>query len=160
MKFILYSIFLFFLSPCNHPKSLSAANSVTDNSSIVITYRQTACFGKCPVASMTINGSTKTITYSGQMNVEKQGKYSKAISNEELDKLVAAFAKAKFETLNEKYMGQISDFPSVIITFTKDGKTKSVEDRKAGPAELVDLENLLKDIADSSGWKKEEDADH
>lgn len=105
---------------------------------------------------MTINGGTKTATYIGQMNTERLGKYTKVIKEEDLKSLVAAFEKANFFSFNEKYLGMTSDFPSIVIEYSKDGKTKTVTDRQAGPKQLIELELLLKEIQNGNDWKKEE----
>ena len=161
MKFILSSFFLFVLAPCNAPKNVVNSKAEVDNSKVVITYHQSPCFGKCPVFTMTINGANKTIIYSGQSNVSKIGKFTKSIENDSITKLVEAFDNAHFFDLNDKYLGNIVDFPSTTISFTDKDRTKTVEERAVAPKELKVIEKLLSEIANSEGWKKEEEeAEH
>ena len=160
MKTILCSVFILLLAPCNSSKkaTASAANTnsraKTDNSEVVITLQTGACFGKCPVYLLTITGKTKTATYKGQENTDRIGEYSKPITDTELTQMVNAFEAAKFNSLNDEYLGQIVDFPIKTITYTNKGKTKSIKERSSAPEELLSLEKTLFAFADSDGWKK------
>lgn len=173
MKFILYSSFLFLLAPCNGSKkaaSTSNSTSVTatsetntspktqnDLKTVSIIYRKTPCFGTCAAFTLTINGSSNSMTYKGDLNVEKIGNYEKNISDEELTKLVNAFDKKKFFGFKDGYTTPATDIPSKLITYSINGKTKKVEDQQNAPPELKELEKLLDEITDSNGWKKVKD---
>jgi uncharacterized protein DUF6438 len=157
MKFIIYSFFLLLAAPCNKEKQI--ASSDKSNSSVIISYQTTACFGRCPIYTLTINGETKTATFNGEQHTEKTGMYSKAISSKELQAFVDAFDKAGFNSLNDEYLGMITDFPIKIITYTKDGKTKKIKERSGAPEALINLEKMLNEYASSEdGWKKTEDS--
>ena len=154
MKFIVYALFILMLAPCNNPKSISHTKTETDNSKVIIIYKKTACMGKCPVFTMTINGENKTIIYAGQYNVTKIGTYSKAISNDSLTKIVAIFGNAHFLEMEDKNIGYVPDLSTTIISYTNHGKSKTIEESAIKLTGLGDLKKLLDDIADSDGWKK------
>lgn len=154
MKLIITSIILF-LGTCKGSKETVSSVPVQDNSKIIITYQRGACMGRCPDYTMSINGEKKTIDYTGRGNVEKMGIYTKPISDAELTKLVEAFKAADFYSLDDKYLGVITDFPSRYITYSRDGVVKKVQDRSGAPDKLKVLEKLLDEIADSTeGWTK------
>ena len=157
MKFIPLSILLLFISPCNKPKSIASTTTQNDKNKVTITFRETACFGTCPVFTMTINGETNTATYLGEQNVTKIGTFAKYISNDSISKLTEAFEKIHFFDLDEKNFGNIPDLPSIIISYSSNGKTKTIEESTNKPSSLRELENLLKEIADSEGWRKMEE---
>jgi hypothetical protein len=145
------------LAPCNSSKKATASvPTVNDNSEVVITLQTGACFGKCPVYLLTINGKTKTATYKGQENTDRIGNYSKPITDAELTQMVNAFETAKFNSLNDEYLGEIVDFPIKTITYTNKGKTKKIRERSGAPEALTSLEKTLNEFADSEGWKKAE----
>ena len=121
MKTILYSVFILLLAPCNGHKKAAATVS-PDNSTVVITYQRTPCFGQCPTYTYTINGATKVATFKGDQHTEKIGTYTKPVTDAELTQLVAEFEKAKFNSLNDKYLGEVSDFPSSVMTYSNKGK--------------------------------------
>jgi hypothetical protein len=159
MKLLLYS-FLLILAPCNAAKKTSSSESADPVSKVkpmVIVYEKTACFGKCPVFTMTINSETKLVTFKGAMNVDKLGIYEKNISEDELKKLSDGFETYKFFEMQDEYNSQMTDIPSKYITYTLEGKTKKVRDRYNAPPELKSLEKLLDAIAESDDWKKIKD---
>jgi len=156
MKLLLFS-FLLLVAPCNSAKQI-AQQTATDNSKVMIIYQTTVCFGRCPVLTLTINGETKMTTFIGTANTEKIGTYTKPITSKELDDFVKAFEAAQFYSLNDEYLGNITDFPTKYITYTNNGKTKKVKDRSGAPKELATLEKTLNNFANSDGWKQTEDS--
>ena len=160
MKLLMYSFFVLLIAPCNSSKKLAKAEdpNTNKNSKVVISYQATPCFGRCALFTLTINGETKTATYLGTQNIEKIGTFTKPITEKELDALVKAFDDAKFTTLNDEYLGNITDFPIKIISYTVNGKTKQIKERSGAPEELIHLEKVLLDYANSEGWKKSDDS--
>jgi hypothetical protein len=157
MKLLISSIFLLLLAPCNKSKSVtSSAPDAAELRKTVIVYECTPCFGKCPQYKMTVDGATNMMTFVGKSNTDKIGTYTKPVKDEELIVLLQAFEKAGFDTLNEKYLGNITDFPSKYITLTYKDKTKKVQDRSEAPERLHELEKTLEAVASSEGWMKQE----
>ncbi len=160
MKLIMYAAFLLFVAPCNSAKKTASSEQTSPSTDkMEIIYQRTPCFGKCPVYVLTINGATKTATFKGQSDTEKIGTYTKTLSVEELKKLATAFDKANFFALEDAYMGIITDFPVKTITYTNNGKTKKVKERHQAPKELTDLEAIIEEVANSSGWTKSNQED-
>ena len=154
----MYPFLLLFIAPCNNSKKL-AESPTNDNSKVTIIYQATPCFGRCPIYTLTINGESKTATFVGEKDTEKIGTYTKAVSKKELDEFVKAFEDAQFFSLNDEYLGNITDFPIKYITYTNNGKTKKIKERSGAPKALTDLEKLLNAYAiNEEGWKKTEDA--
>ncbi|MDF2438551.1 MAG: hypothetical protein K0Q95_2927 [Bacteroidota bacterium] len=150
-------------APASAPASSSSTANTSSTSSentgttggpetIVIGYEKGACFGTCPVFKMTLNAETNKATYVGTAHVDKVGTYEKAISDEEIMKLKAEFDKAKFLDMNDVYTNEISDLPSTYVSFSMNGKTKTVKERYHAPKELKELELILDKIANSEGW--------
>lgn len=160
MKVLLYSVFVLLLAPCNASKNVPASQADDKSKSlrtVEFTLQRTACFGKCPVFLLTIDGKTNKATYKGDMNTEKTGTYEKNISDEELGSLVSAFDKADFFGMQDEYnKSQVMDVPSTYISYSVNGKTKKIKDRWEAPSSLKALEKLLDDVAGSDGWNKVE----
>jgi hypothetical protein len=154
MKLILSSILLLLLAPCNSEQKLSSTTE--DYSKTTIVYAETPCFGECPVFSMRLDGATMTATYKGEANTSKIGTYTKPISNTEFSRFMEALEKARFNKLDNEYMGRVPDFPIKEITVTTDGKTKKVRDRSEAPPELGELEQVFKNFANTDDWTKVE----
>ncbi|MCX6295949.1 MAG: DUF6438 domain-containing protein, partial [Bacteroidetes bacterium] len=146
---------LLLIAPCNSSKKITKT-AEQDNSKVVIIFQTTACFGRCPIYTLTINGESKIATFIGERDTEKLGTYTKSISNKELSDFKKAFEDSNFNSLNDEYPGTITDFPYKYITYTNNGKTKKIKERSGAPKELTDLEKLLSEYANSEGWKKTE----
>jgi Domain of unknown function (DUF6438) len=158
MKLFLSSIFLLLLAPCNQSKNITKTETPTPaaskNSTVIITYECGACFGRCPIYVVTIDGATKTATFVGKQNTTKIGTFTKSITDDELAGLVKAIEDAKFTTLENEYLGPITDFPFRTTTYTNNGITKKIRDRSGAPQALTALEKTIAAYAESDGWKK------
>lgn len=174
MKLIICSAFLLFLAPCNGTKkaastataSTSASASTTQTAAknqlrtVSFSLQRTACFGRCPMFTLTISGETGTATYKGDQNVDKVGTYTKKVSDQELQKLVDAFEKYKFFDMLDAYnKQQVTDLPSTYVSYSINGKSKKIQDRFQAPPELKELEKLLDDFGNTDGWEKVKDAE-
>ena len=147
------------LAPCNNPKQNSSSKK--NNTKVVIIYQCGACFGRCPEYILTINGEKKMATFKGIKNTEKIGTYTKKISDAELTDYVSNFEKAKFNSFENEYLGNITDFPIKAISYTNNGSTKLVKERSGAPEMLISLEKKLQAYAENGeGWVKSEDQDH
>lgn len=163
MKIFLTSVVALILGQCHQSKELTSGKieKQDDLSKVEIVYQTTPCFGKCPVYSLTIHGSNKTMTFSGSKNTDKVGEFTKPVTEEQLKDLIKAFEAADFCNLEEKYLGQVVDFPSQYTSYTCNGKTKKVQDRSGAPEKLHQLEAKLKEIAESKdGWAEIGDTTH
>lgn len=153
MKLFISYIFLLFLAPCNGSRTLQ--NTVgEDYSKVHITYSETPCFGKCPVYSMTLDGSKMMATYTGTENTEKIGDYTRPISTNEFSRFVEALDKAHYKKLEDEYLGLVADFPIRELIITIDGATKKIRNRSGAPPALEELEQVFKRFATGDGWQK------
>lgn len=152
MKLLIYS-FLILIAPCNGFKKITQTSNP-----VIIEYRTSACFGHCPIYTLTIDGEKKLATFIGEKNTDKIGTYTKSISTQELNDFIKAFENAKFNSLDDKYLGTIVDFPHRFIAYTNKGKTKKIEVRSEVPEAITSLEAMLSSFSKSEGWKKAEPA--
>ncbi len=158
MKIFLLSIFMLLFAPCNSSKKIS--RTVLDNSKVVITYQCGECFGRCPIYKLSINGEKKMATFTGEKNTEKIGIYTKSISDNELNTFVATFDTAKFNSLENDYLGPIVDFPIKIISYSNNGIKKTIKNRSGAPESLNAIDKMLGEYAESAGWKKVSEVAH
>jgi hypothetical protein len=131
------------------------SSSTGTKEDLVITLERTACFGACPIYSLTIYGDG-TVVYVGQDYVKTKGKMETSVSADSVNQLVLEFEKADYFSLNDSYtsFGK-SDMPSANTSISLEGKTKAVEhylgDHSA-PEKLTELENKIDEIANSAHW--------
>lgn len=147
-----------FLAMC--AVACSSTNSTTipqyDLSDVTITMRRTACFGMCPVYTVTIYGSGK-IEFRGDNFVAKEGLHTDSIPPAEVNRLVHAFHEKKFFSMNDRYENRhVTDLPSTTTAFESGKDSKSVYNYYGAPAELKDLEKMIDSVAHTAQWIQKE----
>ena len=139
------------LAACNTEKE------TVDLDGVIITLERTACYGFCPIYSLTIHGDG-TVIYEGEDFVETVGKAETIISIEKVEQLISEFEKVNYDSLKDTYTEKtITDAPSVITSITRNEKTKTVEHYHGdfdAPEELTGLEDKIDEIVNSERWIK------
>jgi hypothetical protein len=148
---------------CNRETSPTAASIEEIPKDLIIVLERGVCFGTCPAYKLTItaNGS---VEFEGRHFVKKKGVVRATISREQLKHLVTEFEKARYFTLQDRYVDEgdgcakvLTDSPSVNTSITIAGKTKSVEHYHGckGPLvleQLTVLENRIDEVVNASQW--------
>ena len=122
---------------------------------IAITLERTACFGTCPVYSVTIY-TDGTVEYNGERFVDVEGEQTGNIDPETIQQLIAGFEAAGYFDWNDEYtdMG-VSDLPTITTSVTRNGETRQIT-RYAGdesaPVALPYLETWIDIAAHTSQW--------
>lgn len=120
-----------------------------------ITLERTACFGTCPVYTVTIfeNG---TVSYRGENFVEVTEEQISEIDPETVEQIVEAFATAGYFDWNEAYTTQtVSDLPTVITSVSRNGETHRIEHYVgdySAPLALPFLENWIDEMTHTQLW--------
>ncbi len=140
--------FSLFLLAC---KTQSKTNSKAD--SIIITFDKKSGRGINPTYSLKIYDSGKVI-FEGVKNIDKIGKYQKQLDNKTIKSLKQNFIDADFFKFEDEYTSKIMDLPTTYISFSHDNKTKKIRDYYGSPAKLKELEKLIENIVNDSGWTK------
>lgn len=110
------------------------------------------CFGQCPVYDIEITGDGKA-AYTGKHFVEKMGEFAKTFSPEETNTLFKRFKDANFWDYADEYTAEVTDLPTVYITYADGKRSKKVMAYFDVPESLRDLIKLVHDnYAESAGW--------
>ena len=107
-----------------------------------IKLERSACFGTCPVYSVTIFSDGR-VQYEGKEFVKEKGPRTGAISAREFGELAAKVEQIGFFTLQAAYRAPVTDLPTTIVTVTRGPESKRVEDYFGAPQGLHDLEALI-----------------
>jgi len=142
---------IFFIAACLSCKTSKKGKPNYESS--VITMEKTACYGKCPVYTITIYGTGKA-EYEGRKNVKKLGKYQMQLNPDETLKIFKAFDASNFSDFQSEYDTGVTDVPSTIISFFHRGYKKNIKDRMAAPEELKNLERMVEGVVDGEGWRE------
>ncbi len=132
--------------------SCSGTRTIGDEE-LLIEMQRTRCYGYCPVYTVKIDKRGKGL-FEGVENVEKIGRFSFSLRQDELLELENAFQEIDFYRLKRIYDGQASDLPTTYITYNKDGRRKKIMDYYGAPAALNDLENRIESLVLSKKMRK------
>ena len=124
-----------------------------------LTLERTACFGVCPVYTVTIYADG-TVSYEGERFVEVTGTQTGNIGPETVDKLVGIFEDTGYFTWEDEYTQMtVTDLPSAITSVTRDGETKRIvryEGDDSAPLALPYLERWIDEIVGTQQWVGQE----
>jgi hypothetical protein len=126
-----------------------------------ITLERTACYGRCPVYSVSVSRSGE-LTYEGRANVKVVGPAKGQIAQVKVDSLLWELDQAGYLSFANRYAASeagcgryATDLPTVITSATIRGRTKRIEhDYGCGsaPGALTVLERRIDDVLDSGRW--------
>jgi len=121
----------------------------TDLSDVTIKLERTACFGFCPIYSISIHGNG-TVNYDGMDFVETKGIRTYEIPIDQVKELISLIYETNYFSLDDRYEAQFTDAPSTITTITMGDQTKSIYNYgNAGPQKLQTLEEKIDEITQS-----------
>lgn len=130
---------------------------IHDWTRILITLKRTVCYGFCPAYTVAIQGDG-TVIFKGEKPYEYLGEHRTRISRRDLLRLLGGFRDADFYSLSDEYVFDVYDVPTFEISIEMDGQQKKVKDHEGlnvgMPVSIVDLENLIDDVASSERWTK------
>jgi hypothetical protein len=140
---------LFVLSALSLVSTEKCGKNTADTSNLV-ELQTGACFGFCPVFTLTVlnNG---LVRYEGKQFVEKPGKDSVNLTAEELKRLKAKVKEVNLWQYPDMIKTDVVDAPFATLTAWEADKSKSVRGSIDRPAPLLELEALLKDLAEAHG---------
>jgi Domain of unknown function (DUF6438) len=142
--------------------SLSLAQKVERDQ---ITLERTACFGPCPMYSVTVTSDGK-VKFEGRQFTKVTGKASGKITKQAFRGLVAEFKKIDYFSLPDQYSPgtpqcpqMITDHPSANTSLRLNGKTKTVAHyhgcgESGKLPQLTALENKIDLVAKTQTWIK------
>lgn len=139
--------------------SLVAFPAAAQEPEVAITLERTACFGTCPVYTVTIYADG-TVVYNGGRFVDVTGEQTTSIDPETVQQLIDGFEAAGYFDWGDTYTDMyVTDLPTITTSVTRDGETKTIT-RYAGdntaPTALPYLENWIDRMTNSAQWTGED----
>ena len=125
-------------------------NTSGGDASNLVELKTSGCFGFCPMFRLTAlnNG---LVRYEGERFVEKVGKDSFQLTPAELKQLKTKVKDANLWQYPDKIKTDIVDAPFATLIAYEGGRSKTVTGSVDRPAPLLELEALLKDLAEAHG---------
>ena len=122
----------------------------------IIILLKTSCFGnQCSAYEMQLLDN-RVMLLNAMKNMDKNGHYKRLLSKAEYQQLLNTFIESHFFDFQDEYTAEITDLPSVYLTFNYLGKTKKVRDYYGAPESLKELELMVQSFLDRVGWEKVE----
>lgn len=125
----------------------------------IIEISKGACFGRCPVYTMTVYGQG-LVSYEGKRFTDKVGIYTKQLLEVEYTQLFKAFKDANLWQYQDEYNSRIPDLPMITIHYFNKGSQKKIMGKEGRPETVMGLEKQLDAIVDSKGWILKEAPDY
>lgn len=121
----------------------------------VITLERTACFGTCPIYTLTLYSDGRVV-YNGDKFVEITGEHEAQIDPLEVRALVDLMLNGGYFDLEDAYTNRtITDAPSALTSLSIDGRAKQIErylGDESAPYFLNQIETLIDLAANSEQW--------
>jgi membrane dipeptidase len=134
-----------------------SSSLVQEQGPITITLQRTACFGTCPVYSVTI-ADDGTVTYEGIEHTKVTGKQTWKIDRAAVRALAKEMQDANYFDLENEYRALVTDHPTVYTSLTIGSRTKKVKNYVAGPPRLKEMEERIDEVAGTRKYVKGQDA--
>jgi hypothetical protein len=137
------------LADSSVPKSAGGASLV------MASLERTACYGRCPIYTVTVLRDG-TVTWQGRRFVKVVGSATAKLPARTVAALAAAFRRADFFALADRYDHRdVTDNPSAITTFSDGTRTKKIDHYygdESAPAALRELEARVDELAGTARW--------
>ena len=132
---------------------LAGCNSTKQEISQV-DFRAGACFGECPIFTMSITGDGAA-NFHAEMFNKVDGNFKTVIRKPQLDSLMTLVNKSNFFSLENHYTNAWTDHATYTLTVRlQNGQTKTIEDYgPSGPEKLKRVYEFIFSLRESQNWK-------
>ena len=119
----------------------------------IITLQKTACYGACPVYTLDIYANREVNLSAERFVGVGEGEFHLKLSQAAYSQITRQFANSNFFSFNDRYRANVSDLPTIFLTFSNGDERKTIELYGSGPEALHQLAGSLQHLVDSSDWK-------
>lgn len=150
------------LTSCNSSKKMTHSQTNTQETMAVqgpyklFTINQGACFGRCPVYTLTLYSDT-TLRLEGKQFMNYIGFFKRKLSADQYAPINGIYKSIHIDSLLPEYDAGIADYPSQIIYFfTPEGRVqKKVRNAGNAPKNLDELLSSLRPFINEMGWESD-----
>lgn len=146
LLFALVSSVLVSAGKCASDKSAAASDKP------LVQLNMYGCRGFCPTYNLLFHDNG-VVAYEGVRNMAKQGLDTVQLTRPELEQLRKTLKEVNLWQYPERIESQVADAPSARLTVFDGEKRHEVYGSIDRPKPILDLENLLKDLAEAHGLK-------
>ena len=125
-----------------------------------ISLERTACFGTCPVYTVTLHQDGRA-EYQARAHLPELGNFEGKFSSDDFKRLSYFIEKGGFERLSGKYKASHTDDSTCILRATSASGIKVVSNYgDAGPIDLWAVEELIDGIRARIAWSRVSNSSH
>lgn len=117
---------------------------------VLVSLQRGACFGRCPVYRVDVLTDGR-VRFLGERNVEVTEPVEFKLEAAQLTAIKARLESSGFETWKDAVNRQVTDMPTVVVTWRGKSLTHYLGDEKA-PPELAKLEDDLDALIGTARW--------
>ncbi|MCS7296665.1 MAG: DUF6438 domain-containing protein [Bacteroidia bacterium] len=118
---------------------------------IEIFIARTACYGRCPIDEVELTADG-TVRYYGKRFVPRLGRYTRQLSEKELEEIRHLLIQSQFESYQEEYDNPyVTDLPSLILQYRIGSTSKRILCRMGCPPELPQKIEKLRSLLAEQG---------
>ena len=125
--------------------SCKPADQNAKSSFVFLSMEKTKCMGKCPAYKVDFYTDGKMI-YTGTNNVPNLGQKILQLKKSDLTSIKENAEALGFFKLEDKYMAEVTDLPTVILVYNDGKKEKKIIDYYNAPKKLKEFEEKLETI--------------
>jgi hypothetical protein len=126
--------------------TLAGGGAPSHAEDVQITLERTACFGMCPVYTVTLSGDG-TVRYEGRQFVRETGTRTWKIDAAAVAALAKEMEAAGYFELQDRYTARITDLPTTRTSLRIGTRSKTIEDYFGAPDTLHQLEKRIDEVA-------------
>jgi hypothetical protein len=152
MKLLSLSFLVLLLTgvSCKSSQSVTETATIAEDFQLILT--RTGCKGRCPTYTMFVD-QAGNVAYEGQMFVKNLGRFTKQLSDQEVQEIAQAIEAADFWNKAETYDDpNIMDLPTATLEVRKNGTTHKVVCRFDTPDEMNDLLSNIETVVGEEGF--------
>lgn len=138
---------------CKTQKQTPSSN-IDDETTLLVSYEQSnSQSGNVAEYKLEVY-SNKQMYLTAIKNLDKNGKYMRTVSDEEMKLIAKNFMEAGFFNLKNEYISEPSENTLKSLYFSNQENTKKVNYNTTAPEELTELEFFMQSYLDRVGWVK------
>jgi hypothetical protein len=132
----------------------AAEDSAAAAREVRITLERGACFGRCPMYKLELDGSGRVV-FDGLNFVKDTGRFEDTVSSAEVRALAEEMEQAGYFAFADRYPPDATDHATVTTSLTIDGRTRKVEHNlgsRSAPEGIEALYARIDEVARSAKW--------
>lgn len=151
LRFAFIASCILIITSCHFNKRQTSLNTQIGRP-VSISIERTACFGTCPIYTLTVD-SSGLLDFYGKRFTEMNGNWSNHIDKTEVDDFFNWIENENLNQYKNNYPSDYTDLPSVILTYTTIENVKVIQITGNRPARVDTVVNKIDLFIKRANWE-------